>query len=69
MKIVFMELLSTAGGNLFVSAGRPFSDSEGGSSDEGTGRRAWPGIAALTSVCPRFPTREDDPMVPLLSAL
>lgn len=68
MNILFMELFSTAAGILFVSAGKPLRESDGGMRDEGIGgRRAWLGKVVLRiSLLARLPPVPRDDVIPVL---
>lgn len=71
MKMLFMELLSTAGGSLLASEGRLLSDSAGGRREDGMGAsRAWLDKDAALSTSLFVTLREEeDPMPVLLSPL
>lgn len=71
VKMLFMELLRTAGGSLLASEGRLLSDSAGGRREDGIGgRRAWLDRDAALSTSLFVTLREeDDPIPVLLSSL
>lgn len=73
MKMLFMELLSTAGGSLLASEGRLLSESAEGKREDGMGaRRAWLDKEAALSTSLFVTLREEeeeDPIPVLLSPL
>ena len=71
VKMLFMELLSTAGGSLLASEGRLLSDSAEGRREDGMGgRRAWLDKDAALSTSLFVILREEvEPMPVLLSPL